>query len=175
VEDRNHALQLTTLHVFTKLKASTDNKGLKNGKGGHKHFCEIFWLIGLITSLSTIETMSGRLRTAPKPPPKPSNALRGFYHCQRLPKSIQICHQNHWKWSDGCAQVSAPRLTWHKWCAWRWIQLLLQHQQDLKNITIKTYYHCLSLLKATGKLTLQTQNMTRSWSPWLWTGNRLKQ
>jgi hypothetical protein len=38
-------------------------------------FVRFFGSSGSFLALSTIETMSGRLRIAPKPPPKPSYAL----------------------------------------------------------------------------------------------------
>jgi hypothetical protein len=41
-------------------------------------FVRIFHPSGSFQALSTIETMSGRLCNAPKPPPKPYRALRGF-------------------------------------------------------------------------------------------------
>ena len=87
---------------------------------------------GSFLTLSTIETMSGRLRTGPEPPPKPSYALGGFFRRRRscrasgsairttenglmaVHKSVHLCR------------------TGHKRCAREAMQLLLQqHPEDI--------------------------------------------
>jgi hypothetical protein len=110
-----HALQFISYNVFTKLTSSTDIRVWKNWPARTKNR-EIFWVI------STIETMSSRLRIAPNPPPKPSYALRCFYRCRRSSRGGWFSHQNHWNGLMAVHKsVHLCRLV-HKWCAWRWIQ-----------------------------------------------------
>jgi hypothetical protein len=114
-------------------------KGLKKMARTHLNiFVRFFGSSGSFWALSTLETMSGRLRTAPKPPPKPSYALEGFYRCRRSCRSGRFSHQNHWKWSDGCAQVYVFGQLVHKRCASRRMQLMLL-KQHLDNTTINLF------------------------------------
>jgi hypothetical protein len=71
----------------------------------------IFGSSASFSALSTIETMSGCLHIAPKPPPKSSYTLVCFFRCRQLSRGGRFSHQNHWNGLMAVHISCAPRST----------------------------------------------------------------